>query len=94
MKIVINGCYGGFGLSKKALGILGVEDEYEYYDDAKRTDTELIKVVEELGKEADRNFSQLTVVEIPDEATDFEIEEYDGSESVIYVLDGKIYRAW
>lgn len=33
----------------------------------------------------------LIVVEIPDESTDYYIEDYDGVESVIYVVDGKIH---
>lgn len=33
------------------------------------------------------------IVKIPEEATDFRIQEYDGKESVIYVLNGKIYNA-
>lgn len=32
------------------------------------------------------------IVEIPDNVTDWEISEYDGWESVVYVLDGKIYH--
>lgn len=94
MKIVINDCYGGFGLSEKALEMLEVGNDYEYDADAKRTDAELVKVVEELGEEANGDFAELTVVEIPDEATDFEINEYDGAESITYVLDGKICHVW
>lgn len=33
----------------------------------------------------------LKVVEIPDYATDFLIVDYDGQESVLYVVDGKIH---
>lgn len=33
----------------------------------------------------------LRVVEIPDAATDYQIVQYDGSEMVIYCLDGKIH---
>lgn len=36
---------------------------------------------------------RLEVVEIPEEATDWEIDEYDGQESITYVVDGKIYHA-
>lgn len=33
----------------------------------------------------------LKVVEIPDEATDVRIVNYDGCEGVLYVIDGKIH---
>ena len=33
----------------------------------------------------------LKVVEIPDYATDFLIVDYDGQESILYVVDGKIH---
>lgn len=36
------------------------------------------------------NFERLKVVEIPDEATDYKVREYDGKEWVDYVIDGKI----
>jgi len=121
MKIVINKCYGGFGLSDKAFerylelkGIKWVEKDRCYftipikeYDkkseeslkkygdyrgvndkgyclsvyDINRDDPMLIKVVEELGEEANDIFSNLEIVEIPD-GVDWEIEEYDGMESI------------
>ena len=34
--------------------------------------------------------TKLKVVEIPNIATDYLIEEYDGAEKVYYVVDGKI----
>jgi len=88
MKIVINGDWGrdwgrGFCLTKTAARILGVET----YDDsdAVRTNPLLIKMLEE-GEE----INSLEVVEIPDNATDYRIAEYDGIERVIYVVDGKL----
>lgn len=38
--------------------------------------------------------AKLVVVDIPDEATDYIVQEYDGMESVIYVVDGIIYFAY
>jgi len=46
-----------------------------------RADPDLIKVVEELGKDADGKHSKLCVVEVPD-GVEWEIEEYDGLEHV------------
>lgn len=81
MKIVLNRDYGGFGY--------GVNKKYKefikkYSDD--RTAEELIKVVE---KNPD-DFGDLEVIWFEDEATDYTIEEYDGMETLIYVLNGKL----
>ena len=87
MKIVINKCYGGFGISETGLKILGEEN----YWDIGRTDERLISLIEN-GYKIDDYFAKLVVVEIPDEATDWKIDEYDGFERVIYVVDGKIFQ--
>jgi hypothetical protein len=92
MKIVVNRCYGGYGLSRKAYEYLGMELEadsdcgYDFADD--RTNPKLIKVVEKLGKEANSFLSDLEVVEIPD-GIEWEIEEYDGRERV-----AEKHRTW
>ena len=87
MKIVINGDFGGFGC--------GVANEFEdfvreYYweGDKGRTSPELVEFVETHPNEC----GDLVIVVIPDEATDWEIDEYDGNESVTYVVNGKIYH--
>lgn len=87
MELVINSCFGGFGLSKKALAWLGTNDTPD------RDDPRLVECVRALGDEVNSLFSELEIVEIPDDVTDWEIREYDGLESVIYVLDGKIHHA-
>jgi len=46
-----------------------------------RTDPLLIQVVEEIKERADGPYAKLKIVEIP-EGVDWEIDEYDGSESV------------
>lgn len=136
-KIVVNRCYGGFGLSPKAMShylkIKGkeayfyIQTRYAYRDGVdeysivpedrvtggsivycltkylgettakiftkdnnqyhvsdsgfERTDLDLIKVVEELGDEANGRFSKLEIAEIPDDVN-YDIEEYDGMESI------------
>ena len=92
MNIVINKCYGGFSLSDTACKMLNC-DPYDFSDPNTRSDPELIGCVTLLGKGAGGECSALAVVSIPDIATDWEIEEYDGYESIIYVVDGKIYRS-
>lgn len=84
MKIVVNRCFGGFCLSKKAYEFLGLEwDGYGYkYDDYElRTDEKLIECIETLGYKANRRYSELEVVEIPDDV-DWEIDDYDGIETI------------
>lgn len=97
MKIVVNKCYGGFHLSNKAEDMLakavGVETQCIWGRNY-REHPALVSIVEKLGVEAyDDDVSELEIVEIPDDATDWELNEYDGYEEVIYVLDGKIYHA-
>jgi hypothetical protein len=76
-KIVINKCFGGFGLSDLALDKLGINDYY----DIPRDDPKLVAVVEELGQEANGQYANLKIVEIPDDA-EWQIEAYDGQEHV------------
>ena len=81
MKIVINGDFGGYGCDVAE----EFEELVERYED-NRTAPELVEVVENHPEEC----GDLTVVEIPDTATDYYINEYDGFESVLFVVDGKI----
>ena len=93
MEIVINECYGGFSLSKEAYEWLGLEWDgygFKYSDSEERTDPKLIECVKTLKEKADGRFSSLRVVKIPEEATDWKLDEYDGAESIICVIDGKI----
>jgi hypothetical protein len=90
MKIVINNCYGGFGLSEKALNRykeLSGQQEFSNWN-FKRDDPNLVKVVEELGEEASARYAELKIVEIPDDVKDWYIQEYDGTE---WVAEG---RTW
>ena len=83
MKVVINKCFGGFGLSKEAYKFLNIPWDgygYEFMED--RSNPALVKCVEDLGKDASGEFSSLKVVEIPGDV-DWWINEYDGLESVV-----------
>lgn len=97
MKIVINRCYGGFGISKEASDKL-IEHGFPEFDnngysnrnedgelyayDIERTNPILIKVVEELGTEkASGIYAELRVVEIPDDVN-YYIDDYDGIETI------------
>ena len=90
-KIVINTCHGGFGLSAEALNKyreLGITDPNFYSRNIPRDDAHLIAVVELMGTEANNRFSELKIVEIPDDVN-WCIEEYDGCEWV-----AERHRTW
>ena len=102
MKVVINACHGGFGLSKegqelyaklKSIELGKYNDTYVYYEnlsvhDIPRDDPALIEVVEQLGGEAGNRYSELKIVDIPDDV-EWTIEEYDGLEWV-----AEAHRTW
>lgn len=89
MKIVINACYGGFSLSKKAYELLGEEwDGYGYKFNDDRDNPKIVEVVEKLGKKANGYCADLKVVEIPD-GIEYEIDEYDGLEHI-----AEKHRTW
>lgn len=84
MKFAINTCYGGYGLAP----------EYNEYEAMERNDPRLIAKIEEVGTEAiSDKYAKITLVFVPDEATDWELDEYDGYETLRYVLNGKIHYA-
>lgn len=125
-RCVINKCYGGFGLSEKAVKryfeiinkpifidrqrsfgtrtnsyyFCEPSEYHKVFAEAKksgdysranelyfcdyrleRDDPVLVQVVEELGKEANDNYAELKIVEIPSDL-DYEIQNYDGLESI------------
>lgn len=90
MKVVINACHGGFGLSEKALKMYRAEvndSEVDYYD-IDRDDPVLVRLVEELGDEVNTRYSELKIVEIPD-GIEWTVCEYDGLEWV-----AEAHRTW
>ena len=93
MEIVINRCWGGYSLSEEACAMLGVTNHYAFDEKEERTNPRLVDCVRTLGKRASGAAANLMIVELPSETTDWEIDEYDGAERVIYVVDGKIHYA-
>jgi len=53
-----------------------------------RTDADLIRVIRELGEEANGHCAELEIIEIPD-GIEYNIDEYDGVESV-----HEVHRSW
>jgi hypothetical protein len=91
-RIVINDCFGGYGLSEDALEEykrMACIDDPEFTDqDIDRDDTYLVRLVEEWGERAEDNFAQLKIVEIPADV-DWIIQEYDGHEWI-----AEKHRTW
>lgn len=102
MKVVINSCYGGFGLSKEAqdlyCALMEIETgewnaTWKFYSDfreceLKRNDPVLVAVVEYLDEDADGDCANLFIVDIPDDV-EWHIAEYDGIEWV-----AENHRTW
>lgn len=90
-KVVINTCFGGFGLSDEAAAMYaerkGIPADEVTTWDMPRDDYDLIAVVETLGGNMGVA-SKLKVVEIPADVN-WEISEYDGVEHV-----AEVHRTW
>jgi hypothetical protein len=65
-----------------------VNDEYVHESNIERDDLILIEVIEEMGEKANGRYSNLKIVEIPDDV-DWYIEEYDGMEHI-----AEYHRTW
>ena len=91
MLFVLNRNWGGFHLPEGYVKAYGLKNGYDYDDADIREDPRLIEWVRNHADSRDK-CCDLGLVEIPDTCTDYEIEEYDGWESIIYVVDGKIHH--
>lgn len=92
MKVVTNICYGGFELTDEMVEALHANGVFD--DSILRTDPRLVKMVEAHGNPwKPCSGTMYKVVEIPDKSTDYLITNYDGIETLYYVLDGKIHAA-
>jgi hypothetical protein len=85
-KIVVNKCFGGFGLSDEAAERIGLDHVDTWELD--RSDGRLVAVVEELGDRANGAHAELGIVEVPD-GVEWAIEECDGKEWV-----AESHRTW
>ena len=91
MKVVINTCYGGFGLSEASLKEYKlrarITEDISYWN-IPRDCPYLVAMVEEGGTDVDGIYSELKIVEVPDDVNWY-IEEYDGMEHV-----AERHRTW
>ena len=93
-KVVINVCYGGFGLSEEAIDrFLELKGQSLNFDTIERDDPILVQVVEELGSNSFDLGTKLTVVEVPAGQL-YRIDEYDGFESIEFrdSIDWKVSK--
>ena len=87
LQIVINRCYGGFGLSKEAetwLAKRGLWEKYPDLDciyDIPRHEPLLVECVKTLGDSANGMYAKLVVETVTSHA--YYIDEYDGIETVV-----------
>lgn len=100
MKVVINRCWGGFGISEAVSEELGIENHSDYLDNDSfgiesdnwheyRAHPPLIAAIEKVGEaEASARCGALSIVEIPD-GISWEIDDYDGMETV-----DETHRSW
>lgn len=90
--IVINTCYGGFSLSDRAelvyRDMAGITDTDWYNRDIARDDPYLVKIVRDMGMDANGSCANLKIVEVPPDV-EWQIEEYDGNEWV-----AEKHRTW
>jgi hypothetical protein len=90
--IAINNCYGGFGLSPRALqkykDLAGIAKPDFCDRDIPRDDPYLIKVIKDLGMSANGGNANIKIVEVPEDV-DWEIADYDGVEWV-----AEKHRTW
>ena len=92
IKIVINTCYGGFGLAPEVIELYEMvvsEASSSTCSRAFRSDPVLISIIEEFGIEkAGAHFAELKIVEIPADVN-WEIREDDGLEMI-----WEVSRSW
>ena len=88
-KILVNVDFGGFGIREDLFD--DFMERTSGLDDI-REDEKLIALVEQ-GEDIGAGYADIGLAEIPDNATDYTIIEYDGKEDVLYVVDGKLRYA-
>jgi hypothetical protein len=98
-KIVINRCYGGFGLSLEAKNMyleltkdIPKPENFFANQDIMRDDPILIAIIEKIGLQAAAGtFSKLKIIQIPDDvpSNGWTIMDYDGIEWV-----AEKHRTW
>lgn len=92
--VVINKCYGGFGLSDEAEKLIKLKQtnfddstsriRTSFFGDSRRKDPILVEVVQELGEKANDRHAKLIIEYVPSEYEHcYTIHEYDGMETLV-----------
>ena len=84
-EVLYNACYGGFGFSKEAIAEYRARGgAFEgHWDRIPRNDPVMVSVVRDLGARANGMCAKLLIASVPAPfETHFQIDEYDGMESV------------
>ena len=88
LSVMVNNCFGGFGLSQEAIA--------EYYRRTRelatssicRHDPVMVQIVREMGHRANDRHARVELEDIPAEYADFYIiQEYDGRETLVIEYD-------
>jgi hypothetical protein len=91
VEVVINRCFGGFGLSEAAIEEIatiqvgpsnGRRGNRAASNGSDRTHPALVATVKKLGKAANGDYAELAIVSVPRHLK-WRISHYDGSESVV-----------
>jgi len=104
IEVLYNACYGGWGVSKKAIELYKLRNvnfnsinSNLYEDELCRTDPILIQIYNELGKEFNGSYSRIQIKKIPKKYENYyNICEYDGLESIKidYTNYNKLYTIY
>lgn len=77
MKVLVNGCFGGYGYSKEFVEYCKLNG----IDKMGRDNQEMIALAESFGGNISGDYARLYVEEIED-GLDYYVDEYDGNESI------------
>jgi len=83
IEILINIRFGGWTMSKKAIGLYKLRNPENEFKDFSRHDPILVQIYKELGNEFDDRYSKTIIIKILKKYENYyDIDEYDGRESV------------
>lgn len=87
MTILCNRTYGMYKHTEEFVEHFGLESHWDACEEEDRTNPEYIEFYRTHAR------GSIGFCTVPDNATDWVLQEYDGLESVLYVVDGKIHTA-
>lgn len=95
MEVIINVSPGWFGFSEEFLERYPEFKTFNYENKHERINPDLIKAIKNFGiYQAEDTFSDLRIVKLPNDISDFSIEDCDGYEWIVYAQNGRIHHAY